>query len=102
MKMFCVCLVLILTVGLALASDSRLVGGEGREEWHHLSPSLNSCCLDAVDEMKEKGRSVFKNGWDVTEKVINATLKATKWEQSDRANISVVLTNEKGIEDEQT
>ena len=29
--------------------------------------------------MKEKGKSVFKNWWDVTEKDINATLKATKW-----------------------
>ena len=38
-----------------------------------------SCCLDAAGEMKEKGKSVFKNWWDVTEKDINATLKATKW-----------------------
>ena len=38
-----------------------------------------SCCLDAAGEMKEKGKSVFKDWWDVTEKDINATLKATKW-----------------------
>jgi L-fucose isomerase len=38
-----------------------------------------SCCLDAAGEMKEKGRSVFKNWWEVTQKDIDATLKATKW-----------------------
>lgn len=38
-----------------------------------------SCCLDAAGEMKEKGARAFKNWWDVTEKDINATLKATKW-----------------------
>ena len=38
-----------------------------------------SCCLDAAGEMKEKGKRVFKNWWDVTEKDIDATLKATKW-----------------------
>ena len=38
-----------------------------------------SCCLDAAGEMKEKGKSVFKNWWDVTQKDIDATLKATKW-----------------------
>lgn len=38
-----------------------------------------SCCLDAAGEMKNKGKSVFKNWWDVTEKDINSTLKATKW-----------------------
>ena len=38
-----------------------------------------SCCLDAAGEMKEKGKSVFKNWWEVTEKDIDATLKATKW-----------------------
>ena len=38
-----------------------------------------SCCLDAAGEMKEKGQRVFKNWWDVTEKDIDATLKATKW-----------------------
>jgi len=38
-----------------------------------------SCCLDAAGAMKEKGKSVFKNWWDVTEKDIDATMKATKW-----------------------
>ena len=38
-----------------------------------------SCCLDAAGEMKEKGQRVFKNWWDVTQKDIDATLKATKW-----------------------
>ena len=38
-----------------------------------------SCCLDAAGEMKEKGKRVFKNWWDVTEKDIDATLQATKW-----------------------
>jgi L-fucose isomerase len=38
-----------------------------------------SCCLDAAGAMKEKGKSVFKNWWDVTEKDINETMKATKW-----------------------
>ena len=38
-----------------------------------------SCCLDAAGEMKEKGKAVFKNWWDVTQKDIDATLKATKW-----------------------
>ena len=38
-----------------------------------------SCCLDAAGEMKEKGKSVFKNWWDVTQKDVDATLKATKW-----------------------
>ena len=38
-----------------------------------------SCCLDAAGEMKENGKSVFKNWWDVTQKDIDATLKATKW-----------------------
>ena len=38
-----------------------------------------SCCLDAAGAMKEKGRSVFKNWWDVTEKDIENTMKATKW-----------------------
>ena len=38
-----------------------------------------SCCLDAAGEMKEKGKPVFKNWWDVTQKDIDATLKATKW-----------------------
>ena len=38
-----------------------------------------SCCLDAAGAMKEKGKSVFKNWWDVTEKDIENTMKATKW-----------------------
>ena len=38
-----------------------------------------SCCLDAAGEMKEKGKSVFKDWWDVTQKDIDSTLKATKW-----------------------
>ena len=38
-----------------------------------------SCCLDAAGEMKEKGKPVFKNWWDVTQKDIDATMKATKW-----------------------
>ena len=38
-----------------------------------------SCCLDAAGAMKEKGKPVFKNWWDVTEKDIDATMKATKW-----------------------
>ena len=29
--------------------------------------------------MKEKGKPVFKNWWDVTQKDIDATMKATKW-----------------------
>ena len=38
-----------------------------------------SCCLDAAGEMKEKGKRVFKNWWDVTQKDIDATMKATQW-----------------------
>lgn len=38
-----------------------------------------SCCLDAAGEMKEKGRRVFKNWWEVTQKDIDATMKATEW-----------------------
>ena len=38
-----------------------------------------SCCLDAAGAMKEKGKSVFKNWWDVTAKDIENTMKATKW-----------------------
>ena len=38
-----------------------------------------SCCLDAAGEMKEKGKRVFKNWWEVTQRDIDATLKATKW-----------------------
>ncbi len=38
-----------------------------------------SCCLDAAGEMKEKGKRVFKNWWDVSQKDIEATMKATKW-----------------------
>ena len=38
-----------------------------------------SCCLDAAGAMKEKGKSVFKNWWDVTGKDIENTMKATKW-----------------------
>ena len=38
-----------------------------------------SCCLDAAGAMKEKGKSVFKNWWEVTQKDIDATMKATKW-----------------------
>ena len=38
-----------------------------------------SCCLDAAGAMKEKGKSVFKNWWDVTQKDIEATMKATRW-----------------------
>ena len=29
--------------------------------------------------MKEKGQPVFKNWWDVTQKDMDATMKATKW-----------------------
>ena len=38
-----------------------------------------SCCLDAAGEMKEKGKSVFKNWWEVSKADMEATLKATKW-----------------------
>ncbi len=38
-----------------------------------------SCCLDAAGEMREKGKRVFKNWWDVTQKDIDATMKATRW-----------------------
>ena len=38
-----------------------------------------SCCLDAAGGMKEKGKSVFKNWWEVTEKDIDATMKKTQW-----------------------
>ena len=38
-----------------------------------------SCCLDAAGAMKEKGKSVFKNWWDVTQKDIDNTMKATRW-----------------------
>ena len=38
-----------------------------------------SCCLDAAGEMKEKGKSVFKDWWNVSQKDIDSTLKATKW-----------------------
>ena len=38
-----------------------------------------SCCLDAAGAMKEKGKPVFKNWWEITDKDITATMKATKW-----------------------
>jgi L-fucose isomerase len=38
-----------------------------------------SCCLDAAGEMKEGGKRVFKNWWDVTKNDIDSTLRATKW-----------------------
>ncbi len=38
-----------------------------------------SCCLDAAGEMKEKGKRVFKNWWEVSKTDMEATLKATKW-----------------------
>ena len=38
-----------------------------------------SCCLDAAGAMKEKGKPVFKDWWNVTDKDIEATMKATKW-----------------------
>ena len=38
-----------------------------------------SCCLDAAGAMTEKGKPVFKNWWEVTQKDIDATMKATKW-----------------------
>ena len=38
-----------------------------------------SCCLDAAGAMKEKGKPVFKDWWDVTQKDVDATMKATKW-----------------------
>ena len=38
-----------------------------------------SCTLDAAGEMKEKGKSVFKPWWDITQKDMDATMKATKW-----------------------
>ena len=38
-----------------------------------------SCCLDAAGEMKEKGKRLFKEWWNVTEKDIDATMKAVKW-----------------------
>ena len=38
-----------------------------------------SCWLDAAGEMKERGKRVFKNWWDVTKNDIDSTLRATKW-----------------------
>ena len=38
-----------------------------------------SCCLDAAGEMKDGTKRAFKNWWDVTQKDISATMKATKW-----------------------
>ena len=38
-----------------------------------------SCCLDAAGEMKNGSKRVFKNWWEVTQKDIDATMKATKW-----------------------
>ena len=38
-----------------------------------------SCCLDAAGAMKERGKPVFKDWWNVTGKDIDATMKATKW-----------------------
>ena len=38
-----------------------------------------SCCLDAAGAMKDKGKPVFKNWWDVTQKDMDATMRATKW-----------------------
>ena len=52
--------------------------GEAKNGIIHLLNS-GSCCLDAAGGMKEKGKSVFKNWWDVTQKDIDATMKATKW-----------------------
>lgn len=52
--------------------------GAAKQGIIHLLNS-GSCCLDAAGAMKEKGKSVFKNWWEVTEKDMDATLKATKW-----------------------
>jgi L-fucose isomerase len=52
--------------------------GEAKAGIIHLLNS-GSCCLDAAGGMKEKGKSVFKNWWDVTQKDIDATMKVTKW-----------------------
>ena len=38
-----------------------------------------SCCLDAAGAMKERGKPVFKNWWEVTRADIEATMKATRW-----------------------
>lgn len=55
--------------------------GLGKDAKNGIIHLLNSgsCCLDAAGEMKEKGKRVFKNWWDVTQKDIDATLKATEW-----------------------
>ena len=64
------------------ASVKRATGkglsGVAKQGIIHLLNS-GSCCLDAAGAMKEKGRPVFKNWWNVTQKDIDATMKATKW-----------------------
>ena len=52
--------------------------GAAKQGIIHLLNS-GSCCLDAAGEMKENGKRVFKNWWEVTQKDIDATMKATKW-----------------------
>ena len=52
--------------------------GAAKDGVIHLLNS-GSCCLDAAGGMKEKGKSVFKNWWEVTAKDIDGTMKATKW-----------------------
>ncbi|MCQ2368732.1 MAG: L-fucose isomerase, partial [Kiritimatiellae bacterium] len=51
---------------------------DAKEGIIHLLNS-GSCCLDAAGAMKEKGKPVFKNWWEVTQKDIDATMKATEW-----------------------
>jgi L-fucose isomerase len=52
--------------------------GVARQGIIHLLNS-GSCCLDAAGEMKEKGARTFKEWWNVTDKDIDATMKATRW-----------------------
>ena len=52
--------------------------GLAKNGFIHLINS-GSCCLDAAGEMKEKGKSAVKEWWNVTDKDMSATLKATKW-----------------------
>ena len=52
--------------------------GLNRNGFIHLINS-GSCCLDAAGAMKEKGKPAFKDWWNVTQKDMDATMKATKW-----------------------
>ena len=60
---------------------------------------LNSgrCCLDAAGGMKEKGKSVFKNWWDVTQKDIDPKQQKTLVERTSKNFGPLYATNRNGF-----